>query len=258
MKRTGDGAYWPAKVLGNGSLLMLVVLWEVLSRSGWNQVIPGPVQVSRSLFIVLQEKAFLFDVAASCVRVVCSLAAALLIGGLLALLPFWFPPSKAIVHETIKPFFNSFPAIAWALLASIWFGVSNFTTVFVQTAILIPFCLVNISEGVRLLDRDLLEMGRSFTTKRGRVFVSITLPLLLPYIVSALRSAYGVAWKIALVAELFGARSGLGFAMLRAESISDMTGVFAICLVIVFMGIVGDRWIIEPLNRRTRGISSIA
>lgn len=52
---------------------------------------------------------------------------------------------------------------------------------------------------------------RSLTKSRRRLLVSITLPLLLPDIVSALRSAYGVAWTIALVAELFGARSGLGF-----------------------------------------------
>ncbi len=145
----------------------------------------------------------------------------------------------------------------WALLASIWFGVSNFTVIFVQTAILIPFCLVNISEGVRLLDRDLLEMGKSFTGRSRRIFTRITVPLLLPYIVSALRSAYGVAWKIALVAELFGAQSGLGFAMLRAENVANTTGVLAICLMIVIVGIAGDRFIIQPLDRRTQGISSI-
>ncbi len=244
-------------LLGNASLLLVVAIWQVVSQTTLSGILPGPIAVATSLFGLLQEKAFLFDLLMSALRVAASLVAAVLIGGLLALLPYWFPSLNGTIHGTVKPFLNSFPAIAWALLASIWFGVSNFTVVFVQTAILIPFCLVNISEGVRLLDRDLLEMGRSFTGRSNRIFTSITVPLLLPYIVSALRSAYGVAWKIALVAELFGAQSGLGFAMLRAENVANTTGVLAICLMIVIVGIAGDRFVIEPIDRRTQGISSI-
>jgi NitT/TauT family transport system permease protein/sulfonate transport system permease protein len=243
--------------IGNASLLLVLAAWQLVSQTTLSGILPGPVAVGQSLFGLLQEKAFLLDLLASGLRVAGSLVAAMLIGGLLALLPYWVPSLSGTVHGLIKPFFNSFPAIAWALLASIWFGVSNFTVLFVQTAILIPFCLVNISEGVRLLDRDLLEMGRSFTGRRIRVFTSITMPLLLPYIVSALRSAYGVAWKIALVAELFGAQSGLGFAMLRAENVAKTTGVLAICLMIVIVGMAGDRFVLRPLDRRTQGISSI-
>lgn len=244
-------------LLGNASLLLVVLAWHLVSQTRLAGILPGPIEVTKSLFVLLQERAFLFDLFSSGLRVVVSLAAAMAIGAILAFLPYWFPPLNSTIHDTVKPFLNSFPAIAWALLASIWFGVSNFTVIFVQTAILIPFCLVNISEGIRLLDRDLLEMGQSFTTRSRRIFSNITVPLLLPYIVSALRSAYGVAWKIALVAELFGARSGLGFAMLRAENVADTTGVLAICMVIVIVGIAGDRLVIEPLNRRTQGISSI-
>lgn len=244
-------------LLGNASLLLVLIAWQVASQTALSGILPGPITVGVDLVELLQEKSFLLDLLASALRVVGSLAAAMLIGGLLALLPYWFPCLNGTVHGTIKPFFNSFPAIAWALLASIWFGVSNFTVLFVQTAILIPFCLVNISEGVRLLDRDLLEMGRSFTGRSTRIFTSIMVPLLLPYIVSAVRSAYGVAWKIALVAELFGGQNGLGFAMLRAENVANTTGVLAICLMIVIAGLVGDRFIIQPLDRRTRDIASI-
>jgi NitT/TauT family transport system permease protein len=253
----GSAKAWAGPMLGNAGLLLIVLVWQLAAQSGLVGILPGPMAVAASLWALVQEKAFMLDLLASGARVGVSLCAAMAIGGALALLPHWIPSLGSTVHDTVKPFFNSFPAIAWVLLASIWFGVSNFTVVFVETAILIPFCLVNISEGVRLLDRELLEMGRSFTTRRWRVLVSVTLPLLLPYVVSALRSAYGIAWKIALVAELFGARAGLGFAMLRAETAADTTGVLAVCVVIVIVGIAGDRWLIAPLDRRTQGIASI-
>ena len=157
-------------LIGNASLLLVLAAWQLVSQTTLSGILPGPITVGTSLFWLLQEKAFLLDLLASALRVAGSLAAAMLIGGLLALLPYWVPCLNGTVHGAIKPFLNSFPAIAWALLASIWFGVSNFTVMFVQTAILIPFCLVNISEGVRLLDRDLLEMGRSFTARSNRIF----------------------------------------------------------------------------------------
>ena len=94
---------------------------------------------------------------------------------------------------------------------------------FVEVAILIPFCLINIAEGLRNLDRELIEMGRSFTRREMRILWRLTLPLLVPYGLSATRIAYGVAWKIALVAELLGASNGVGYLMLRAQTAADST-----------------------------------
>jgi NitT/TauT family transport system permease protein/sulfonate transport system permease protein len=72
----------------------------------------------------------------------------------------------------------------------------------------------------------------------------------MPYIVSALRIAYGVGWKIALVAELFGTESGLGFLLQQAQSISDARTVFATCLAVVAIFWIGEKLVIDPLARR--------
>ena len=92
-------------------------------------------------------------------------------------------------------------------------------------------------------------MARSFTRNRLRVLFKITLPLLAPYLLSALRIAYGVGWKIALVAELFGTESGMGFLLQQAQSVADATTVFATCLAIVIIFWIGEKLIIDPLSR---------
>ena len=184
------------------------------------------------------------------VRVLAGVVLALLLGFALALLPWRWPVLDAIVQDRIKPFLNSFPSVGWAILAVIWFGTPNTSVIFVQVAILTPFCLVNLSEGLKELDTELLEMGRSFSRGRVRVFWRIVLPLLLPYIVAALRIAYGVGWKIALVSELFGASSGLGYLMLNAQIISDAATVFATCFAIVAIFVAGEKLVLDPLARR--------
>ena len=153
------------------------------------------------------------------------------------------------MRDRITPFLNSFPSVGWAILAMVWFGTTNFAVIFVEIAILTPFCLVNISEGLRELDVELLEMAGSFTRNRKRTMVKIVLPMLLPYAMSAVRIAYGVAWKIALVAELFGVSSGLGYLMLKAEIVSDAATVYATCFAIVVLFLAGEKLVLDPLSR---------
>ncbi|MGQ3029227.1 MAG: ABC transporter permease subunit, partial [Ferrovibrionaceae bacterium] len=78
-------------------------------------------------------------------------------------------------------------------------------------------------------------------------------PLLMPYLIAALRISYGVCWKLALVAELFGANSGLGYVMVRAQYTANNALVLATCVAIVLLFIAGEKLIIDPLARRFAG-----
>jgi NitT/TauT family transport system permease protein/sulfonate transport system permease protein len=182
--------------------------------------------------------------------VIGSVVLALVIGATLALMARAWPLLDGIISGLIQPFLSAFPSIGWAILAAIWFTPGHFSIVFVQVAILVPFCMINVAEGLRQIDREVLEMANSFTRSRKRVIVLVGLPLLLPYLMGALRIAYGVAWKIALVAELLGSTSGLGFLMLRAQGSADLTTVLAACLAIVALFFAGERLLLDPLARR--------
>ena len=238
------------RIIGELFVVAAIGLWWFLSRNMPDFVMPGPWQVAKRLGEVFIDPAYLLHVVTSTVRLVFAVIVSVLIGSVLAFLPHWLPVTDIIVHERIKPFLNSFPSVGWAILAIIWFGPSHFTVIFIMAMILTPFCLVNVSEGLKEIDQELLEMARSFTRRQFRVLYKVTLPLLAPYFVSALRIAYGVGWKIALVAELFGTESGLGFLLQQAQTIADATTVFATCLAIVVIFGVGEKLVIDPLSRR--------
>jgi NitT/TauT family transport system permease protein len=238
------------RLLGEGLVVLALVAWFVLGRNLPEFILPGPAAVARRLVDLFVTPEFLWHVVTSTWRVLVSITAALLIGGGLAFLAWGVPWLDGVVDERIKPVLNSFPSIGWAILAAIWFDPGHFGVIFVEVAILIPFCLINIAEGLRNIDRELMEMGRSFTRDRARILWRITLPLLVPYGLSATRIAYGIAWKIALVAELLGAPSGLGYLMLRAQTAADSTTFLATCFAIVLLFVAGERLVIVPLERR--------
>jgi NitT/TauT family transport system permease protein len=239
-----------AHLIGEGVVVLALLGWWALARDLPEFILPGPVPVARRLIELFVTPEFLWHAFTSTWRVLVSIAAALLIGGGLAFLAHGVPWLKAVVDERIKPVLNSFPSIGWAILAAIWFDPGDFGVIFVETAILIPFCLINIAEGLGNIDRELMEMGRSFTRHRSRILWRLTLPLLAPYGLSATRIAYGVAWKIALVAELLGAPSGLGYLMLRAQTAADSTTFLATCFAIVLIFVAGERLVIVRLERR--------
>lgn len=236
--------------IANFGLIALIVAWWLWSKNLPEFVLPGPVSVGRRMVDLAADPTFLRHLALSLGRIAVALTLAMILGAAMALLPFYRPGSRYVVERVNLPFFNSFPSLGWVLLATIWFGVSETTVIFIQVAILLPFCLINVAEGVRALDAEALELGNSFTRKSTRVFVRIIMPSLVPFFVGALRISYGVAWKIALLAELFGARDGVGYVMLQAQIAADSATVLATCFFIVLLFVLGDRLVIQSLATR--------
>jgi NitT/TauT family transport system permease protein len=237
------------RVIAEGLVLAAVIGWWLLSLRLPDFLMPSPWHVATTLAGLFLTPSLLADTAASAARVVASVALAAVLGGALAVIPWRWPVADAIVRDRITPFLNSFPSVGWAILAMIWFGTTDAAVIFVEVAILTPFCLINILEGLKELDRELIEMGASFTREGGRNFQKLVVPMLLPYVMAAIRIAYGVAWKIALVAELFGVSSGLGYLMLKAEIVSDAATVYATCFAIVLLFLAGEKLVIDPLSR---------
>lgn len=244
----GRGQLLP-RFIGDSLILVAIGLWWLASLGLPEFVMPGPLAVGRAILDLFIDPEQLGHVGMSALRVVASVCIAVVIGTALAMLPRRWPALRLVIHDCIRPVLNSFPSVGWAILAVIWFRVSDWSVIFIEVMILTPFCLINIDEGLKELDAEVTEMGRSFTRSRWRMLTKIVLPLLAPYLVAAVRMSYGVGWKLALVAELFGSTTGLGFLMLQAQTIGNAATVFATCFAIVVLFVLGERLLIDPLAR---------
>jgi NitT/TauT family transport system permease protein/sulfonate transport system permease protein len=240
------------RLCADGLVALALVGWWAMSRHLPPYLFPGVADVFRAIVQLLIRPEFAVNTFISIGRIFLSVALALMIGGVLALAPRYVPILHDFIHERLKPLLNSFPSLGWALIGSIWFGVSSSAVIFIQVAILVPFALINISEGLREISVEEQEMARSFSRSRLRVFKLVIFPMLFPYLVAALRITYGVAWKVSLVSELFGANRGLGYLLMDAETKGRIDLVFAICFVIVVFYILGERLIVDPLSRLYR------
>ncbi len=237
-------------VFAEGLIVLALLGWWSMSSNSPPITIPEPQNVAKGVFELFTGWDTLGHILASTLRIAGAVLISAILGMMLAILAHSVPLLRVIVHERIQPFLNSMPSAGWALFGIIWFGPNHFTIVFVMVMILMPFALVNIAEGLRELDQDAIEMARSFTRSRRKIFFKITLPLLMPYVMGALRIGYGVGWKVGVIAELFGGESGIGFLILRAQTVADATTVFAACFAMVLLFWAGEKLVLNPLARR--------
>jgi ABC-type nitrate/sulfonate/bicarbonate transport system permease component len=238
------------RVIADGAVVLIVALWWASARHTPEFVLPSPGAVIAAMGRFVADPTIAFHAAVSLLRVIASVAMAMTIALAIAAAVRAAPILDDVVERRILTFLNSFPSVGWAILGVVWFKISTPTVLFIQTAIVLPFCIINALAGFRQIDPDLDEMGRSLTRSPLRRFFKLTLPLVAPFLIAGLRVAYGICWKIALVSELFGASSGLGYLLQRAQTVSDAAMVFACCLVIVIIYAVTDYLFLKPLAVR--------
>ena len=154
------------------------------------------------------------------------------------------------IVRRLTPFLNAFAAIGWLFIGILWFGLNSTTVIFTITLVLLPFTIVNVQAGIGELDGDLIEMGRSLFRGRLRLLTKIVLPLLTPYFFTALRTSFGVAWKVVLTAELFGGNAGVGYLLNVARQEFDTETVFAIIALIFLFVLASEILFFRPLQRR--------
>ncbi len=250
MPKASNPSTTTQRLIADGAIVALLAVWWIGARHMPEFVLPGPASVFTAMTRFVTDPDIAYHAIVSFGRVAASVTIAMILALALAVAVRAAPVLEGIVERRILTFLNSFPSVGWAILGVVWFKISTPTVLFIQTAIVLPFCLINAIAGFRQIDPDLDELGASLTRSPLRRFFKVTLPLIAPFLIAGLRVAYGICWKIALVSELFGASSGIGYLLMRAQTVSDAAMVFACCIVIVVVYGVTDQFFLRPLARR--------
>ena len=231
-------------------IITFCIFWWFVAKDIPDFILPEPLEVLSALFQLAVNLESFQHIAISMFRVTGALIFAAIVSITLAILSRTNYVFTIIIESNILIVLNSFPSIGWAILGVIWFSISDITVIFVEIMIIIPFCLINCIQGFRQVDKEIKEMGVSFSRNRVLTFFKIDLPLALPFIIAGIRISYGIAWKIAIVAELFGASSGLGWLLQQAQNNADSEKVLAICLLIVLLFSAIDFLLLKPIANK--------
>lgn len=240
---------------GAGAAAHVFTLAALLAWWGYSKVVPdyqlpGPWPVLKRIGTFLSNPIELAQLGLSLTHLAAAMVIAFVLGCILASLAHYVRPLRLLIEGRLTPFLNAFSGIGWLFLAILWFGLNDVTVIFAVTLILLPFTVINVGAGLQELDRDLIELGRSLSRNPLRRIAKIVVPLLLPYLFAALRTSFGVSWKVVLTAELFGGNGGVGYLLNVARQEFDTETIFAIIFLILIFVAAAEVVFFRPIQRR--------
>jgi NitT/TauT family transport system permease protein len=229
--------------------LALIGVWSALSLRYGAFVLPPPGAVARGLLDIVASGEIWRHTAASLGRILVGFGGALVVALVLGLLAFASRLARGVVHDLLAVL-NSTSVFVWIVVSIIWFGLSNWASIFTTFMITLPVVASNVVEGVAGVDRRLLEMGDVYRLSGRRKFTAIVVPSTLPYLVAGMKVGFGLALKVSVVAEIFGVTSGIGYVMNYSRVILASRMVFVWALVMILIMVATDKLLFDPLNRR--------
>ncbi|HTJ98999.1 MAG TPA: ABC transporter permease [Bordetella sp.] len=176
-----------------------------------------------------------------------SLAAGIPIGLLFA--------TNRYIERVLEPFFlglYSIPRIALAPLFILWFGIGPSSKIVMAFSMVVFVVILNTYEGVRGIDRELIDMMRAMRAPRGYILRKVMLPGIVPWLFASVRVGVGLALIGSVVGELLGANRGLGWYVEHAAARIDVTGVFTGLVVLMAVGMILNE-LVKVAERRLFG-----
>ncbi len=212
-RRTEIAARVVAPVLG---LLVFLTIWYAVSQLG---SIPGPAKTWEAAKVVFSDPFYRngpndqgigWKIGGSLSRVGIGFGLAALVG-----IPLGFMIGRFLflrnMFEPVISLLRPVSPLAWLPIGLLVFKGADpaaIWTIFISS---IWPMVINTAVGVQRIPQDYLNVARVLNLSEWKVFSKILFPAVLPYMLTGVRLAIGVAWLVIVAAEMLTGGVGLGF-----------------------------------------------
>jgi ABC-type nitrate/sulfonate/bicarbonate transport system permease component len=133
------------------------------------------------------------------------------------------------------------PSVAIIPVAILALGLGDAMIVAVTVYACVWPVLINTIDGVRNIERTLVDTGRSFGLSARQILWQIILPAASPYIVTGLRIGLAIALILVTTAEMVAGSRGLGFFILDEERSMNSGNMYAGIILVALLGYALNR-----------------
>ena len=239
LKTCGVAAFW----LG---------VWQLLSlRVGNGLLLPGPAAVLLRLGQLALTAPFWKATAFSLLRVVAGSLLAVVLGTLLAVLCCRWKVADALFAPFVTVI-KSTPVASFIVLLLLFLG-RDLLPVVIVVLMALPVIWGNVCAGIRNTDPLLLRTAKVFDFSRGRTLRRVYLPSVMPYFLSACRTALGLGWKSGIAAEVLTVPAvSIGKLLMEAKQYWEVTDLFAWTLAVILCSLVIEKVLMAAIGRLSR------
>lgn len=222
---------------GLATLCALLVLWEAFSRNNvaLKLYLPPVSQILISLFELAFSQELWGHLFASLGRFLTGYLLAGL-GAVVCGVVLGYSRLAYSLSDALIEFLRPMPSVAIIPVAILFLGIGSPMMVAVTMYACAWPVLINTIDGVRNIDRTLLDTARTFGLGRWQALQRVVLPAASPYIVTGLRVSLAIALILVTTSEMVVGGSGLGFFILDEERSLRTSNMYAAILLVAVLG----------------------
>ncbi|HWI38062.1 MAG TPA: ABC transporter permease [Burkholderiales bacterium] len=223
-------------------LLLLALIWEAVVQLGLisRDVLPSLSDVASAGWRLAKEGDFWSNGAASLWRGSAGLALAIVIGAVVGILMAWWRGVEAFMGPLVEALYPM-PKSALIPVTALWLGFGDGSKILlIFLGCMLPVTLAAYN-GARSCEQQLVWSARSLGASRLRVLLDVVLPSALPELLNGIRSALALSFVLLVSSELIVARKGLGYLIGFLGEGGLYDAMFAVVLVVAFLGFFADR-----------------
>lgn len=220
----------------------LIALWFAVWKAGvfHESAFPSPLAVLRGFGEELRNGRLINDLITSLFRVSVGFAIAVALGIPMGL---WLGQKLAarLAFLPIINFFRNLSPLAWIPFAILWFGVGDASAIFlIFLSAIFPIVLATMA-AVANIPAIYFRVARNYGLQGIERLTQVTLPAIMPQVITTLRVTAGLAWLVVVAAEMIAGRDGLGFAVMDSRNGLRTDLLVVEMIVIGLIGVVIDR-----------------
>jgi NitT/TauT family transport system permease protein len=227
------------RLLAFASPIGLLLVWEIGARAGLidTRFFPAPSSIVAAAWTMLRSGELWMHTWTSLVR----LFWGFIFGGLpalvLGIVMGLSRPVRAIFEPLIAATYP-IPKSSILPLALLIFGLGEGSKIFmVAVGVFFPVA-INATTGVLEINKIYLDVGKNYKASRWNMFRTIALPGALPVVMTGIRLGLGMGLVLIAVAEMIGAKSGLGYVIWSAWETFAVEQMYVGLFVIAIIGSV--------------------
>ena len=206
-------------VLSAVGIVGFFALWQVGADAGVVDKLffSSPTAIAAAGWDEVQKPRFWEDVQVSGWELFVGSAIAILVSVPLGLVIGWYRRLNYAADPWLN-FANALPRAALIPIVVLTFGLGvEMKTVIVFLGGVFTIMVATV-EGVRTVERQLIDVSRSFRASQRLIFTSLVIPGTLPFIVSGMRIAVGRVLAGVIIAEFYAQTQGLGVMIYKASN----------------------------------------
>lgn len=227
-------------------------VWSLAAACiGQSILLPSPLAVGRKMLQLAAGPQFWQITAASLGRIVLGLAAGGVLGVGLAGLTRSFRWADLLISPALRVV-RATPVVSFILLVLLWTR-RDLVPAVIAAMMVTPVIWGGVSQGLREVDPKLLEMAKLCRFSRWKTILLVHIPSVWPYLLSALTTGMGLAWKSGVAAEvLCTPKRAIGTQMQYARSAIDTPALFAWTILVVALSLALEGLLYALLRRGGR------